>query len=208
MRALPKNIDWDFDAGLLPLDFANTAEWHARENPVENLKTYAHLLAWSLEAGLVSPSEAQSLLEESERRPLEAEVVLKRTITLREAIYRALSVVAAGGEPDGQDMAAINEALADALGRARIESESDGFSLGWPDDEQRLDRMLWPVVYATAELFTSEDLKRIGECADDRGCGYLFFDNSRNASRRWCSMESCGNRAKAQRHYARQKQRS
>lgn len=208
MAPLPEDIAWDFDAGLLPLDFANTAEWHAREDPVENLKTYAHLVAWSLEAGLVSPSGAQILLEESERRPQEVEIVLERAITLREAIYRTLSAVAAGEEPTRQDLAAINEALTEALGRARIEPKDDGFILGWTYDEQRLDRMLWPILHATAELFTSEDLKRVGECADDRGCGYLFFDKSRNNSRRWCSMESCGNRAKAQRHYARQKKRS
>ena len=29
------------------------------------------------------------------------------------------------------------------------------------------------------------------------------YDTSRNHSRRWCSMESCGNRAKAKRHYRR-----
>jgi predicted RNA-binding Zn ribbon-like protein len=50
-------------------------------------------------------------------------------------------------------------------------------------------------------LVTSKEIKRVGECADDRGCGYLFIDTSRNHSRRWCSMEACGNRAKAQRHY-------
>jgi predicted RNA-binding Zn ribbon-like protein len=41
----------------------------------------------------------------------------------------------------------------------------------------------------------------IRQCADVRGCGVLFLDRTRNRSRRWCSMKSCGNRAKAQRHY-------
>ncbi|MCE7985865.1 MAG: hypothetical protein DYG89_32200 [Caldilinea sp. CFX5] len=38
------------------------------------------------------------------------------------------------------------------------------------------------------------------QCEDERGCGFLFIDTSKNRSRRWCSMESCGNRAKVQRH--------
>jgi predicted RNA-binding Zn ribbon-like protein len=38
-------------------------------------------------------------------------------------------------------------------------------------------------------------------------CGWLFMDDSKNGSRRWCSMRSCGNRAKAQRHYLRSKQK-
>ena len=41
------------------------------------------------------------------------------------------------------------------------------------------------------------------QCADDRGCGWLFLDTSRNQSRRWCSMKSCGNRAKVRRHRSR-----
>src|ERR1700735_2051557 len=39
-------------------------------------------------------------------------------------------------------------------------------------------------------------------------CGWLFIDDSKNASRRWCSMQSCGNRAKALRHYLRSKNSS
>ena len=60
--------------------------------------------------------------------------------------------------------------------------------------------MLWPVAHSAAELLISDDLDRVKQCADDRGCGWLFVDTSRNRSRRWCSMESCGNRAKVQRH--------
>jgi predicted RNA-binding Zn ribbon-like protein len=60
--------------------------------------------------------------------------------------------------------------------------------------------MLWPVVRDAADLLTSKELNRVGRCADER-CGWLFVDTSRNRSRRWCSMESCGNRAKARRHY-------
>jgi predicted RNA-binding Zn ribbon-like protein len=66
--------------------------------------------------------------------------------------------------------------------------------------------MLWPVARSAADLLTSaEELARVGQCADDRGCGWLFFDTSRNHSRRWCAMKDCGNRAKARRHYRRQR---
>jgi len=59
------------------------------------------------------------------------------------------------------------------------------------------------VARSAAELLTSDNVDRVRECEDDRGCGYLFIDQSKNRSRRWCSMESCGNRAKARRYYAR-----
>ena len=64
-----------------------------------------------------------------------------------------------------------------------------------------LDQVLWSVLRSTTDLLTSKDLQRVGVCADDRGCGWLFYDTSRNRTRQWCSMRGCGNRAKAKRHY-------
>lgn len=208
MLTLNRKKSWDFDAGLLPLDFANTAEWHARPDPTENLNSYADLVAWSWKGGLLTEREARLLLEQAERRPGESAAALDEAIRLREAIYRIFSALAAGSEAPVESMASFNAALAEALSRTRIEPSDEGFSWGWSDEQQSLDRMLWPILRSTAELLTSTDLKRIGECAGDRGCGYLFYDRSRNHSRRWCSMESCGNRAKVQRHYVRTKARS
>jgi len=47
----------------------------------------------------------------------------------------------------------------------------------------------------------------VGVCPGE-GCGWLFFDTSKNRSRRWCAMEDCGNRAKARRHYRRSRARN
>jgi predicted RNA-binding Zn ribbon-like protein len=85
-----------------------------------------------------------------------------------------------------------------------IVSTEEGLAWDWACAEDALDRVLWPVVHDAAGLLTSQELKRVKKCADER-CGWLFFDTSRNHSRRWCSMESCGNRAKARRHYERQR---
>ena len=63
---------------------------------------------------------------------------------------------------------------------------------------------LRPIVRSAAELLVSDQLDRVREC-DGARCTWLFLDQSRNRSRRWCSMETCGNRAKARRHYRRTK---
>jgi predicted RNA-binding Zn ribbon-like protein len=83
-----------------------------------------------------------------------------------------------------------------------------GFTWSWQTEKSALDRMLWSIARSSAELLTSEDINRVGRCEDDRGCGYLFYDTSRNKNRRWCSMESCGNRAKAKRYYQRRSQKN
>ena len=64
--------------------------------------------------------------------------------------------------------------------------------------------MLWPVARGAAELLTGPDAAHISECQSD-DCGWLFLDQTRNHGRHWCDMQGCGNRAKARRHYARQK---
>jgi hypothetical protein len=77
-----------------------------------------------------------------------------------------------------------------------------GFTWGWEDTRPGLDRVLWPVAWSAAGLLVRGPLERIRERPGDGNCGWLFLDLSKNASRRWCEMRSCGNRAKARRHYA------
>jgi predicted RNA-binding Zn ribbon-like protein len=198
---------WDFEAGRLPLDFANTTAWHASAQPQEMLKDYSTLVVWSRDADLLTEHEVQYLLAEAKDQPSETSTVLAKAIELRETLYRIFSAVANDKEAKRTDLSFLNVALTEALKQTRIISTSSGFEWSWADGEETFDRMLWPIVRAAANLLTSEDLNRIGECADDRGCGWLFLDTSRNSSRRWCSMDSCGNRAKARRHYRRQTQK-
>jgi predicted RNA-binding Zn ribbon-like protein len=83
-----------------------------------------------------------------------------------------------------------------------IRKEEAGFGWAWGGPAQALDRPLWPIARSAAELLTSDDLGCIRECASET-CSWLFMDCSRNQRRRWCDMSTCGNRAKARRHYRR-----
>jgi len=197
--------EWDFESGKLPLDFANTAEFHASDNPDEMLETFSDLMSWAVEADLLSGIVGQDLLEKAKLEPQEASKALQKAIELREVIFRIISAIAEGAEPYKNDISDFNLALADALKKTQISPTVDGFEWTWRSNEKSFEKMLWPILRETADLLTSKDIGRVGRCADDRGCGYLFFDTSRNHSRRWCSMESCGNRAKAKRHYQRKK---
>jgi predicted RNA-binding Zn ribbon-like protein len=105
------------------------------------------------------------------------------------------------------DLAVLNDVLSGALPYMVVTPTWDGFAWDWIDRPDDFDQILWPVARSVSELLTSPHLDRVRKCADDRGCGYLFLDKSKNRSRRWCSMGSCGNRAKAQRHYERTKEK-
>jgi predicted RNA-binding Zn ribbon-like protein len=55
-----------------------------------------------------------------------------------------------------------------------------------------------------ADLLAVPSFDRLRECQGER-CGWLFIDSSKSGRRRWCTMEDCGNRAKARRYYQRHK---
>ena len=58
------------------------------------------------------------------------------------------------------------------------------------------------VVSALSILTDPRELDRVKLCPG-HDCGWLFLDETKNARRKWCLMEVCGNRAKSTRHYAR-----
>jgi len=195
--------DAGFIAGELCLDFANTADWHASRNPRETLIRYPDLVAWSRRAGMLTDIEARRLLRIANQRPADGERVRTRAIALREALYRIFHSLARHERPRPGDVRILNDALAEAQRRLCVIPAGNNFTWSWRSGEAELDRMLWPIACSAAGLLTSADAIRVGQCADDRGCGWLFLDTSKNRSRRWCAMGDCGNRAKAHRHFLR-----
>lgn len=187
-------------AGWLCLDFANTAEWHASDQPEEHLNSYLDLIGWAGKVGLLAHHQMEHLLQLATDQPQKATAVLERAIVLRETIYQIFTDIAHDRPPETADLAGLNAELSIALARSQIVSTGDGFSWGWDYEGDELDQMLWPISRSAAELLTSDKLDWVGQCADDRGCGWLFLDMSRNRSRRWCDMKDCGNRAKVRRY--------
>jgi predicted RNA-binding Zn ribbon-like protein len=192
------------EEGWLCLDFANTLEWRASDQPTERLNDYPNLVSWAQDKGILSDAEVQQLVRNAKVHPAGASAVLNQAITLRETVYRIFSAVVAGRSLETADLAALNAALSQAMVHLRIVQTAAGFVWDWDGGEDALDQMLWPVVRSAVDLLTSKELERVGECADHQRCGWLFLDVTRNRSRRWCTMELCGNRAKVRRHYRRQ----
>jgi len=194
---------YDFESGTISLDFANTSEWHASENPVEHLADFFALVDWSVEAGLVSAEAAEQLRQIDADHPEEAAQAYALAIQLREAIYRVFSHHFAGTPVPEADLTLLNEIACQAMSHLQLIKHDNTYHWRFPPTLQGVNLMLWPIARHAAQLLTSDQAARVRECEDDRGCGYLFIDQTKNHSRRWCSMESCGNRAKAKRHYSR-----
>jgi predicted RNA-binding Zn ribbon-like protein len=192
---------FELSGGALCLDFANT--WSDRGRPEsDHLESYADLLAFGRQAGLLSGAEEARLAGRAREDPAAEEAAVAGGRGLREDLYRIFSALAAGQTADNADVERLNAALPAALSRLRLRAEGDELVWEWAAPDGSLEAPLWPVLRSAAELLTSEERKQVRECAGS-SCTWLFLDRSRNRSRRWCSMETCGNRAKAQRHYRR-----
>ncbi len=196
---------FEFTANSLCLDFTNTLDERGREHPRELLNSYRDFVSWSKEAHLLAEDEAARLLVKADHYPEQANTVLRCAIEAREAIFHIFSALSAEKLPQGSDLDMLNGVLSEAMAQARIVRSQDGFHWDWAGKGDALARPLWPIVRLAAELLTSVELSKVRVCAAE-DCNWLFLDTSKNHSRRWCDMDSCGNRAKARKHYERKRQ--
>jgi predicted RNA-binding Zn ribbon-like protein len=192
---------FDFDAGEVCLDYANTKEWHASANPIEHLNSFDDFVSWGEQASLISAEAARHLRQQAHEKPDKTAAAFEDALNLREAIYSVFSRRYAGKSVPGNDLNLLNSVIRQAMSHLQLIPREGKMIWDWMPGSNGMDIILWSVARSAAELLTSEKADRVRECEDDRGCGYLFIDQSKNHSRRWCSMESCGNRAKARRHY-------
>jgi predicted RNA-binding Zn ribbon-like protein len=190
--------------GALCLDFTNTAGWRGEPATDRLLRDYEDLIAWTQHVEALDARQGKELLRRAVARPDRAKAVHRQAISLREALYRAFSSLAGGRAAEAADLAAINDAVADAYRHLRLVPHGDGFAWDWHEAEGALELPIWIVARSAADLLVSPDVERVRECAGER-CDWLFLDASRNRSRRWCDMAECGNRAKARRNYARRR---
>ena len=212
MTIAPKETEFRYElsGGRLCLDFVNTVSGDRAGKPTERMASYSDLVAWSRQAEIVDDAGARRLLAEARRRPADADEAQRAALALRESLYRIFTAIAGGGEAPGDDLARLSDLLARALSHRRVVRGGPACcALAWTDPPDALDAPLWRVAASAAELLTSaEDLARVRVCGmhDTHECSWVFVDNTRAHTRRWCSMKDCGNKAKARRHYERVKQ--
>lgn len=199
-----EDAEFELTGGALCLDFANTLGDRPRSTN-EHLGSYADLLRFSRQAESLPIPDLDDLTRIYEDCEGCVDPIFKKVIDLREALYGIFSNLARKEVPANEDIELLNKLLQKALRQLEVRRAQEGFDWAWSGPTQALDRPLWPIVRSAAELLTSGDLGCIREC-DSETCSWLFVDCSRNQRRRWCDMSTCGNRAKARRHYRRRRE--
>lgn len=190
-------------AGAICLDFVNTLGGLRGARTEEYMRTYADLLRWSHQAGILSASAADRLLGAAHGD--EADAVMARAVALREALYGIFTRLLDGAEPARADLEVLNAELSRSLAHMALAyTREEAFAWRWAGEESALDGMLRPMARSAADLLLSAEVQSLRQC-DSPTCGWLFLDLTKNHSRRWCDMRGCGNRAKVQRHRARKR---
>jgi predicted RNA-binding Zn ribbon-like protein len=182
----------------LAIRFVNTKAWRLRDVGEERIGSPDALLEWM---GLNVAPLPSGLRQREARKGAAGWHVA--AIRLREAIYDILTYQILDIEPPSASLTYFNECLREPGLGASIRFEAG--ALGWSFAKPMTGASLRPIVLSAAELMTGVRAPKVRQCQDDRGCGWLFVDESRMGNRRWCSMGDCGNRAKAHRHYDRTK---
>ena len=206
MKNINLGLNLDLKSGHPALEFTNTVNDHASEHPGETLFKYEDLLSWGRRVGLLGGEQIEVLTRRAAEQPGEAASIFRKSLELREAMYRIFVAQAKGKVPADGDLMILNTALSNLTRGAQVVYHSGRFEWQWNFDENDLAAPLSIIVLSAVDLMTSEHYTRVGQCADEDGCGWLFVDTSKNHSRRWCDINDCGNRAK-QRRYQKRAQR-
>lgn len=186
----------------MAIRFVNTAAWRLRDPPEERLADADALLAWLGRNGIGRARDLKRVKSMWQADAAVRDACYRDAIVLREAIYNLFVARIKRRPPPDAALGAFNKMLARAMPSAALTSDGGGVAWGLRPHGDGLD-LLKPIITSAAALMTGPRARRVKQCQDDRGCGWLFVDESRAQNRRWCSMGDCGNRAKAHRHYQR-----
>ena len=193
------------DGQPLCLSLANTRHWRNSATPRETLHGYPDLARWAVAKHI---AEDDALGHEALTRPAAAQLELRRAIALREAIAGVFAARVHGRPVPDDDLDAVTASFNEAsrhvelaLGEGALVPELAGSF-----DPLAVPR--WQTALSAIGLLGSPALARVKQCADNRGCGWLFLDGTRNGSRQFCFSTECANRARQMRFRARHRAES
>lgn len=171
--------------GRLVLDFLNTADWSAEGDVIhEKLTTGDDVRSWTDALGIT-----QSVVDGRSHD-------LMALRNMRTELRRLIQAAIEDHAPDAQTINQLNLLLASTSNASLMVKLTNRPWLAF--ESTLLDLIL---ASAKSVLADPREISRVNMCSGP-DCGWLFLDESRNQQRRWCMMQTCGNRAKARRHYA------
>ncbi|MGA8110020.1 MAG: ABATE domain-containing protein [Acidobacteriaceae bacterium] len=180
-----------FVANQPVLDFLNTKPV-LKDGPTELLADFHALERWLIAAGMARSAKAKARLR-SWRRSAEAAAFLKELIGFRERLREAVLRLERGQAPSDSFLKEINARLARYPLQVALRRRDGGLVREAVFDSRRPADFWAPLIAAAADLLSATDASRVRQCTQ---CVVHFLDTSKKGSRRWCSMNLCGNKLK------------
>ena len=164
------------------------------------LASFDAYVAWLEGAGLLDAERGDTVRRRSLLQPAGATAALLEARRMRAAL-RTLAEGTRGSEEDNAlALAEVNRVLGRSAGMRRIERRGTGeFARTFVATGDAFAGLLLPLVESATDSMVRGELDRVRRCANPP-CARVFYDDTKNRSRRWCEMTTCGNRAKAKRH--------
>ena len=195
--------DFLFVGNQLALDFVNTRPLQNGEK-AELLGDFGALLRWFQAAGLLRPGEARRL-QRQWGGTVRATKTTEAMRALREKLRTDILSWEHGGAIRRSTVDDLNRLMADHPMRARLTRNKNAHSTELWFESRAPEDLFAPVTHGAVGLFTSLDRNRVRKCAR---CILHFRDTSKKGTRRWCSMQLCGNRLKVAAYLARRRKRT
>jgi predicted RNA-binding Zn ribbon-like protein len=178
------------------LDFLNTIhDWTVPEAR-DYLATFDDALRFAVAAEILTQAEARRLMA----RPAEGE--MRRLRKLRARLERIFRAVVTTRAPSADDLDQLGRDAAEAARSARLRGSRVQVTRALDVAQAGAAVLRWRIIEAAVALLVSAQAGRLRACP---ACGWFFVDKTKNRSRRWCSMATCGSNAKARRYYWRTK---
>ncbi len=192
-----------FVGNQLALDFLNTRPVQNGE-PMELLPDFSALLRWFQAAKLLSARDVAKL-QQGWAQSARAQRTLEAVRELREKMRKEILPWEGGGAVHHSTVDELNRLMADYPMRTRLRTSGSASATElWFEPCQPVD-FFAPLAHSTAALFANVDRSRVRKCDQ---CVLHFHDTSKKGTRRWCSMQLCGNRLKVAAYAARQRMRA
>jgi predicted RNA-binding Zn ribbon-like protein len=192
-----------FVGNQLALDFLNTRPVQKGE-PSELLPDFTALLRWFQAAGLLNSREAGNL----QRRwggSASAQRTTKAMRQLREKLRREILAWERSGSVQHSTRDELNKLMAEHPMRMWLRANGKLCSTELWFEPREPEDLFAPLAHSAATLLASVERKRVRKCAQ---CVLHFHDTSKRGTRRWCSMQLCGNRLKVAAYAARRRQQA
>ena len=188
-------------AGHPALDLVNTVDPQGRPRgpAIDYLSSYGDLVRWSRATGLLDEKKERALVALADENPARAGREFKRTLELRDLIYRVFAAIARHESPTAADLTELGSLAAQARSTQTLARDHGTFTWHWKEPVS-FDLPTLALADSASELLTRhEQLRTRIRMCEGSPCGWLFVDTSKGGRRRWCAMSMCGNRAKARR---------